>query len=66
MKNNRYAISFLGLIMISILSFKGPAKVNIWIIGDSTAANKKAEVALETGWGMVLQESRSHVANFLN
>lgn len=26
------------------------------MIGDSTMANKKAEVAPETGWGMVLQE----------
>lgn len=29
--------------------------MNIWMIGDSTMANKKSEVAPETGWGMVLQ-----------
>jgi lysophospholipase L1-like esterase len=56
MKKNHNTLSFLALIIISILSFKSPEKVNIWIIGDSTAANKKAEVAPETGWGMVLQE----------
>lgn len=56
MKKNQYSLYFLALIMILILSFKGPEKVNIWIIGDSTAANKKAEVAPETGWGMVLQD----------
>jgi len=56
MKKSQYTLSFLVLVMISILSFKGPEKINIWIIGDSTAANKKAEVAPETGWGMVLQE----------
>ena len=55
MKKNQNTLSFLALIIISILSFKSPEKVNIWIIGDSTAANKKAEVAPETGWGMVLQ-----------
>lgn len=56
MYKNQYTVSFLAVVMISILSFRTPEKVNIWIIGDSTAANKKAEVAPETGWAMVLQE----------
>ena len=56
MEKNKCTLSFLALIMVSILSFKGPEKINIWIIGDSTAANKKPEVAPETGWAMVLQE----------
>jgi lysophospholipase L1-like esterase len=56
MKKKQYSLCFLALLIISILSFKGPEKVNIWIIGDSTAANKKSEAAPETGWGMVLQE----------
>jgi len=56
MKKNRYCLSFVILILISILSFKSPDKLNIWIIGDSTAANKIPEAAPETGWGMVLQE----------
>jgi lysophospholipase L1-like esterase len=42
--------------VILILSFKGTEKVNVWMIGDSTMANKKAETAPETGWGMVMQE----------
>jgi lysophospholipase L1-like esterase len=56
MNKNRYTISFLTLIMISVLSFRGPEKINIWVVGDSTAANKKAEVAPETGWAMVLPD----------
>lgn len=56
MKKNRYWIYFLALFIISIISCSSPEKVNIWIIGDSTAANKKPEAAPETGWGMVLQE----------
>jgi lysophospholipase L1-like esterase len=56
MKKDQFSIYLVALIMISLLSFKIPEKVNIWIIGDSTAANKKPEAAPETGWGMVLQE----------
>ncbi len=56
MKKNQYTLYFLALIVILIISFKGPEKVNIWMIGDSTMANKKAESAPETGWGMVLQQ----------
>jgi lysophospholipase L1-like esterase len=56
MKKNQYPVYFLIIAMISILSFKGPEKINIWIIGDFTAANKKPEAAPETGWAMVLQE----------
>jgi lysophospholipase L1-like esterase len=56
MGKKQFSLCIPALILVSILSFKGPEKVNIWIIGDSTAANKKAEVAPETGWGMVLQE----------
>jgi lysophospholipase L1-like esterase len=49
-------ISISVLLVISILSFKSAAKVNIWMIGDSTMANKKPEAAPETGWGMVFNE----------
>jgi len=55
MKKNQYA-QYILIIVILILSFKSPEKVNIWMIGDSTMANKKAEAAPETGWGMVLQQ----------
>jgi lysophospholipase L1-like esterase len=30
--------------------------MNVWMIGDSTMANKKPESAPETGWGMVIQD----------
>jgi lysophospholipase L1-like esterase len=56
MEKNRYTFPFLAFIMVLVLSFKGPEKVNIWMVGDSTMANKKPEVAPETGWGMVLQD----------
>jgi lysophospholipase L1-like esterase len=56
MKKGNYFFHFLALIAIIFLSFKNPGKVRIWMIGDSTMANKKAEVAPETGWGMVLQD----------
>lgn len=44
------------LLVISALSFKSADKVNIWMIGDSTMANKSAKAAPETGWGMVMYE----------
>ena len=56
MGKNQRSFYFLALIVMSILSFKSTEKVNIWMIGDSTMANKKPEVAPETGWGMVLQD----------
>jgi lysophospholipase L1-like esterase len=56
MGKNQYSLYFLALIVMSVLSFKSPEKVNILMIGDSAMANKKAEVAPETGWGMVLQD----------
>ena len=49
-------ILFLGLIVLVGLSFKTSEKVNIWMIGDSTMANKKPDAAPETGWGMVYNE----------
>jgi lysophospholipase L1-like esterase len=56
MKKNKLIYGFLALIVIMILSFNTQEKLSIWMIGDSTMANKKAEVAPETGWGMVLHE----------
>jgi len=52
----KYTFCFLVIILISVLSCKKAEEVNIWVIGDSTAANKKEEVAPETGWAMVLKE----------
>jgi lysophospholipase L1-like esterase len=49
-------IVFLGLTVLVALSFKSSDKINIWMIGDSTMANKKSEAAPETGWGMVMNE----------
>jgi lysophospholipase L1-like esterase len=56
MKKNLQLFCFFALVLISVFSFRNAEKVNIWMIGDSTMANKKAERAPETGWGMVLQE----------
>jgi lysophospholipase L1-like esterase len=56
MKKNQYIFSFLALTVIFLLSFSTAEKVNIWMIGDSTMANKRPETAPETGWGMALQQ----------
>lgn len=46
-----------AVLVIAVFSFKSSDKVvNIWMIGDSTMANKKPEAAPETGWGMVMHE----------
>jgi DNA sulfur modification protein DndE len=48
----------LLLFVFAILSAFSPAheKMNVFVIGDSTIANKAADDAPETGWGMVLQD----------
>lgn len=51
-----HAVFLLLIIAISVFSFKSPTKINIWMVGDSTMANKKPDKAPETGWGMVLNE----------
>ena len=56
MKRHKQIPGFLVLIFISLLSCKNTEKMNIWMIGDSTMANKEADKAPETGWGMVLKE----------
>ena len=56
MKRNYLVIIALVIITLTIFSFKNSERRNIWMIGDSTMANKKAEKAPETGWGMVMNE----------
>jgi lysophospholipase L1-like esterase len=56
MKKIQYTLLLLATIVILVLSFKNPEQMNVWMIGDSTMANKKTEAAPETGWGMVMQE----------
>jgi len=55
MKKNILVV-FLGIATLTALSFKSNDKVNVWMIGDSTMANKQADKAPETGWGMVFNE----------
>jgi lysophospholipase L1-like esterase len=45
---------YLLLIMLCLLAFKHKHPVNIYMIGDSTMANKSPDKAPETGWGQVL------------
>jgi len=54
------------LFVIAAFSFKSTGKINIWMIGDSTMANKKANAAPETGWGMVFNEFVTGVAAVYN
>ena len=46
----------LSLATLMILSFKSSDKVNVWMIGDSTMANKQPDKAPETGVGRVMNE----------
>jgi len=52
----RILIVSIGLIALTCLAFKSSDKVNVWMIGDSTMANKNPDKAPETGWGMVMNE----------
>lgn len=56
MKKVQLIFLLLAIIALFVLSFKEPEKMNVWMIGDSTMANKKPESVPETGWGMVMQE----------
>ncbi|MDD3321392.1 MAG: rhamnogalacturonan acetylesterase [Paludibacter sp.] len=49
-------IALLSLTILVMLSFKSTEKINVWMIGDSTMANKNPDKAPETGWGMVMNE----------
>ena len=54
------------LILGLIISCSGSKTITVYTIGDSTMANKKAEVYPETGWGQVFQtyfDSGVKVAN---
>ncbi|WP_235969767.1 rhamnogalacturonan acetylesterase [Pedobacter planticolens] len=54
----RRRISYLSLILVfTLLSFTvwKKEKITVYIIGDSTAANKQPKAFPETGWGMELQ-----------
>ena len=62
----RILIVSLSLIALTCLSFKSSDKVNIWMIGDSTMANKNPDKAPETGWGMVMNEFLSGYATVHN
>jgi pectinesterase len=47
----------LLLVAVGLVAFMPPAKkkIKLWIIGDSTAANKLPKAYPETGWGMKFQ-----------
>jgi lysophospholipase L1-like esterase len=54
---NKIKITLLLLFITAISSsFKNSDKVNIWLIGDSTMAAKKAERFPESGWGVELAD----------
>ncbi|MFT3753294.1 MAG: rhamnogalacturonan acetylesterase [Paludibacter sp.] len=53
----KIALIMMMITVLTISSFKSSDKVvNVWMIGDSTMANKKPGAAPETGWGMVMNE----------
>jgi lysophospholipase L1-like esterase len=48
--------SILVICTIALVSWTRQAPVKVYMIGDSTMANKKPEVFPETGWGQVFNE----------
>ncbi len=56
LKNKSTIIFSIGVVCsILLMSFAIKKQITIYIIGDSTAANKQAKAYPETGWGMELQ-----------
>jgi lysophospholipase L1-like esterase len=55
---NRIFIKILMLAAVAFTAFALPPKkkITVWIIGDSTAANKLPKAYPETGWGMKFQQ----------
>ena len=45
-------IIFLLILSLSLFSFQTTKKIKVWMIGDSTMANKEVKAYPETGWGM--------------
>src|SRR3954451_1900696 len=48
----QYRVVTLGLFLIISFAFKAERKIKVWLIGDSTCANKETKAFPETGWGM--------------
>lgn len=55
MKTNFYIVLALAALTVSLSFTLVPKKTILYIIGDSTAANKDPKAFPETGWGMALQ-----------
>ncbi len=55
MKNVK-ALFVLSLVALMILSFKSAEKINVWMIGDSTMAQKKPDRFPESGWGVAMSK----------
>ncbi|MFC4211955.1 rhamnogalacturonan acetylesterase [Pedobacter lithocola] len=55
MKNTAFKILIVVMLFVLSAFSSKQKKITIYIIGDSTAANKSAKAYPETGWGMELQ-----------
>ncbi len=62
----RIKILFFSCFSCIFFSQKGPDKVNIWMIGDSTMAPKSAQAYPESGWGEGLKEYVTNKAEVHN
>jgi len=51
---NKFSLSLLVLLGLTAFSGPGPKKIKLYLIGDSTMANKVKQTFPETGWGMPL------------
>ena len=49
-----YALLSLVLLLLTAFAAPGPRRIKLYLIGDSTMANKVRQVFPETGWGMPL------------
>lgn len=52
-KNISFLIATIGI--LTLLAFKPTEKITIWMIGDSTMADKSPRNAPQTGWGTMLK-----------
>src|SRR5436853_5484556 len=46
----------LALLLLALTALVAEAQVTVYLVGDSTCANKTADKRPETGWGEMLQQ----------
>lgn len=52
LKNNMKEVWFAAILLLATFSFAPDRNIKVYLIGDSTMANKQVKAYPETGWGM--------------